>query len=58
MEFIGIIWWVKKVYEAGQARGVNIEDRSTVLLILGIFGLGIISYAFIQDDLNKLANGN
>lgn len=54
----GIYWYYdmgKKLYAAGQARGMYVEDKSTVLLILGIFGLGIVSEAMIQGELNKFA---
>lgn len=57
----GVYWYYmmgKNLYAAGQARGVNLEDRSIVYLLLGIVGLGIVSEAMMQSDLNRLANGN
>lgn len=45
----------KKLAEAGQRYGVAISDNSILYLVLGIFGLGIVSYALIQNDLNKFA---
>ena len=54
----GIYWYYKmgkELYEAGQKRNIPFSDNSLVYLILGIFGLGIIAYCLIQNDLNKLA---
>lgn len=45
----------QKMYKAGQLRGINISDNSVVYLLLGLFGLSIISYALIQNDLNKFS---
>lgn len=53
-----IFWYYnmgKKVYQAGQANGVDIADNSVLYLVLGLFGLGIVSYCLIQSDLNKFA---
>ena len=53
------IYWVytrgKKISEEAARRGVQIADNSVLYLILGIFGLQIVSYAMMQNDLNKLA---
>ena len=46
----------KKLYTAGQKYGKDIADNSIIYLVLGIFGLGIVSYALIQSDLNKFSN--
>jgi hypothetical protein len=46
----------KKLYTAGKTYGKDIADNSVIYLILGIFGLGIVSYALIQSDLNKFSN--
>ena len=54
----GIYWYYKmgkELYEAGSKRGITITDNSIAYLILGIFGLGIISYCLIQSDLNKFS---
>lgn len=54
----GIYWSYKcgeKMKLAGNKYGINIEDRSVLYLILNLFGLGIVSYCLIQDDLNKFA---
>ncbi len=45
----------KKLEEAGQRYGVQISDNSILYLVLGVFGLGIVSYALIQSDLNRFA---
>lgn len=53
------IYWSYKMGErmsvAGQRYGRPIENRSMLYLILSIFGLGIVNYCLIQDDLNKLS---
>ena len=46
----------KKLFEAGKRYGKDIADNSIIYLVLGIFGLGIVSYALIQSDLNKFSN--
>ena len=54
----GIYWNYKigkEIYEAGQKRGIDISDNSVLYLILGIFGLGIVNYCMVQDELNKIA---
>lgn len=38
------------------SKGRNPENRSIVYLLLSIFGLGIVSWALIQSELNNLAN--
>lgn len=53
-----IYWYYKKgqqLYGAGKKYGVDIADNAILYLILGLFGLGIVSYALIQNDLNKFA---
>ncbi len=54
----GIYWSYmmgKKMYEAGKNHGKDIDDNSVIYLILSIFGLGIVNYCIIQNDLNKFA---
>lgn len=46
----------KELYSAGEKRGVTISDNSVIYLLLGIFGLGIVNYCMIQNDINKFAN--
>ena len=53
-----LFWYYKmgkKLEEAGQRYGVAISDNSILYLVLGVVGLGIVSYALIQNDLNKFA---
>ena len=46
----------KALKVAGDNAGVQIEDNSTLYLILGLFGLGIVNYCLMQNDLNKIAD--
>lgn len=45
----------KQVAEAQRQRGVTVSDNSTLYLVLSIFGLGIVTYALVQLEINKLA---
>ena len=45
----------KKMAQAGANKGITIEDNSILYLILGFFGLGIVCYCLIQNDLNRVA---
>ena len=53
------IYWVytrgKKISEEAARRGIQITDNSVLYLILNLLGLQIVSYAMMQNDLNKLA---
>lgn len=52
------IWFFKmgeKLDEASVNRGLPAQSRSVLYLILGLFGFGIVSYALMQDTLNKMA---
>jgi len=54
----GFIWVYnagKRLNTAGTKYGKTIQDNSILYLILMIFGLGIVTYALIQDSLNKMA---
>lgn len=46
----------KKLAEIGRLNNTAQSDNSVLYLILGVFGLGIINYALIQNELNKYAN--
>ncbi len=46
----------KKLYEAGKARNIDIADNSLLYLILSVFGLSIVNYCLIPNDLNRFAN--
>lgn len=55
----GFYWYYKmgqKLYQAGKLYNKEIPDNGVLYLVLGLFGLGIISYALIQSDLNKFSN--
>jgi len=44
----------KQVAEAQRQRGFYASDNSTLYVILTFFGLGIVTYALVQSDVNKL----
>lgn len=46
----------KKMQTAGEKRGVALADNSILYLVLQLFGLGIVNYCLIQNDLNRLAD--
>lgn len=55
----GIYWNYtigKKMYEAGRKYGKSIDDNSIIYLLLSIFGLSLVNYCLIQNDLNKFAD--
>ena len=55
----GFYWFYKMgkaLTQMGEAKGIAISDNSVVYIILGVLGLGIISYCLMQADLNKMAN--
>lgn len=55
----GYYWYYKMgktLKVAGDNNGVAIDDNSVLYLILGLFGLGIVNYCIMQNDLNKLAD--
>jgi hypothetical protein len=45
----------KHVGEVQRHRGQMVSDNSALYVILTIFGLGIITHALVQLDVNKLA---
>ncbi len=55
------IWLIVLNYETaknyvsiGQVRGVMTQDNSVLILILTLFGFGIVSNALLQDQQNNL----
>ncbi|MBR3249076.1 MAG: DUF4234 domain-containing protein [Clostridia bacterium] len=57
----GIYWNYKigkEMYEANQKRGINTSDNSVLYLILSIFGLSIVTYCLVQNELNTIARNN
>ncbi len=57
----GIYGWIwlynagEKVDKIRQFKGEAPSNSGTLYLLLAIFGLGILDYYFIQDELNKVA---
>lgn len=54
----GIYWAFKqgeKIDAAKRSRGIESSNTGVIYLILYIFGLGIVAYALMQNELNKLA---
>ncbi|GMK40291.1 hypothetical protein PCCS19_33470 [Paenibacillus sp. CCS19] len=45
----------KQVAEAQRQRGMMTSDNSILYLVLNFFGLGIVTYAIVQSDVNRLA---
>ena len=58
-DIYGLYWLYKagqQVNRAKTARGMTVDSNISILyLILGIFGLSIVSYALLQNELNQLA---
>lgn len=46
----------KALDDINVARGRRPADRSTIYLLLSIFGLSMVSWALIQSELNQLAD--
>ena len=55
LPFLGFYLSEKKLAEGCAARGIPHKDNSIVYLVLGLFGLGIVNFCMMQNDLNKLA---
>ena len=54
----GIYWNYKigkEMYEVNQKNGINANDNSVLYLILSIFGLSIVTYCIVQNELNIIA---
>ena len=57
----GIYWAYKMgktIATAKQVNGLNVDDNSVLYLILQLFGLGIINYALMQNELNQIAQNS
>ena len=55
----GLYWAYKqgeKIDQAKSSRGLESGSNGVLYLVLCIFGLGIISYALMQNELNQMAN--
>lgn len=46
----------QKLAAAGKKYNMAIADNGVLYLILAIFGLGIVNYCLIQNDLNRFSN--
>lgn len=55
LPFLGFFLAEKKFAEGCAAQGIPHNDNSVLYLILGLFGLGIVNYCMMQNDLNKIA---
>jgi hypothetical protein len=44
----------QQMAEAQRQRGWPSSDNSVLYLVLTIFGLGIVTYALVQSDVNKM----
>ena len=54
----GWIWYYKmgeKLDQTAMNRRMPSQSRSILYIVLGLFGLGIVAYALMQDSLNKLS---
>ena len=44
----------KTLYEAKQKRNIASTDQSVLYLILCLFGLGIVNYCLMQNEINEI----
>ena len=54
----GIYWNYKigkEIYGANEKAGISSNDNSVLYLILSIFGLSIVTYCLVQNELNTIA---
>lgn len=54
----GLYWMYKqgeKIDFANKNRGIESSNSGVLYLVFAIFGLGIVSYALMQNSINKLA---
>lgn len=56
LPFVGCFLCEKKLAEGCQAYGIAHNDNSVIYLVLGLFGLGLVSFCLMQNDLNKIAD--
>ena len=59
--FYGLYWIYtreQRFTASAQRYGVYLQDQSLVYLLLAIFGVGIVSFALLQDQLNQFARAN
>ncbi len=56
-----LFWFYKagdRLDTARAAHGLSSKDRGMMYLLLSLFGLGLVSFALIQSDLNEIADVN
>ena len=54
----GLYWAYRmgqKIYEAGKIYNKPTGDNAILYLVLSIFGLGIVNYCLMQNDLNRFS---
>ncbi len=56
LPFVGCFLAERKLNEGCQACGIEHKDNSILYLVLGLFGLYLVSFALMQNDLNKIAD--
>lgn len=56
LPFVGCFLAEKKLDEGCRACGIDHKDNSILYLVLGLFGFSIVSFALMQNDLNKIAD--
>lgn len=57
----GIYWCYKMAELSAKAQenaGVTVKDNKIIYLLLALFGLSIVVYALMQNDLNEIARKN
>lgn len=55
----GLYWYYqmgKGLDDLKTSKGQPASEHSLIYLLLGVFGLGIVSYALMQSELNSVAN--
>ena len=48
----------KMIEQAQKNYGLNAKDNSILYIILQLFGLGIVGYALMQNDLNEITRAS
>ena len=57
----GFYWYYKMgktLKIANDQAGISASDNSVLYLLLGIFGLGIVNYCIMQNELNAIAKNS
>lgn len=57
----GLYWMFKageKIDAARVSRGMTSQNNGLVYLLLSLFGLSIVSWALLQNELNQMATSN